>query len=248
MWEKGWLFLRVSPSISPALSHSSLISTLCIWAPVFPLYDKEIAPRRRCDWKRKEGRKEEGGTWLGRAPSQTVEALGFSSISKHTFPSTLCKVYAPRPKAFLFFDSKWHAVNNSLFSCAQAPNSLYKLKKKKKWKKIIWSGSFLQGQNSSLQCDLIHDKVWRRAFVPSAVKDVHILQTSEAQLLSQLYVLSSQCMQVQTLALMDPRGFCAKTQLITGFRELCFLPFLGQHLCWPVAPEKPQPWWPVEMQ
>jgi len=55
--------------------------------------------------------------------------------------------------------------------------------------------------------------------------------------------LSSQCTQVQTLALMDPRGFSAKTQLISGFRELCFPPFLGQHLCWLAAPEKPQTWW-----
>lgn len=97
----------------------------------------------------------------------------------------MCKVYAPRPKAFLFFDSKWHAVNNSLFSCAQAPNSLYKLKKKAGGG-IIWSGSFLQGQNSSLQCDFIHDKVWKGAFVPSAVvKDMHISRTS--QLLGHLY-------------------------------------------------------------
>ena len=109
-------------------------------------------------------------------------------MSKHTFPSILCRVCAPRPKAFLFFDSKWHAVNNFLFSCAQAPNSLYKFKKKKSEKKIIWSGSFLQGQNSSLRCDLIHNKVWRRAFVPSAVvKDVHILQSSQAQRLGHLY-------------------------------------------------------------
>ena len=170
-------------------------------------------------------------------------------MSKHTFPSILCRVCAPRPKAFLFFDSKWHAVNNFLFSCAQAPNSLYKFKKKKVKKKsydrevscrdrtplcgVTWS-TIKSEEELSFQALLLRTCTFFRVRRPRG----SVTFTR----------FSSQYMQVQTLASMDPRAFYAKTQLITGFRELCFPPFLGQHLCWLAAPEKPQTWWPIEMQ
>lgn len=95
---------------------------------------------------------------------------------------------------------------------------------------------FPAGDRISLQCDLIHDKVWRRALFQALLRTCNILQTSEAQLLSQLYVLSFIVHAGPDPCLDGPQGILCEDSAHNWFQGTLLSSFLGAASLLTVAP------------